>query len=442
MIIDEAIGDALGTVEVHFHLDSETSVSNTSPLSLLIHGKKNANVLLQGFKGSDTSGNPVMVQNISLVSSKLGQEKQRPMISFAHQKRSKTEIIRFITVMVPLNSSERKQVPPLKINAHVSAPPGQSYGQIELNFDGQRYVQNYSYDPEGMQMTPPPDDLVEEPYYTQYYNNFRIARQNEGAVPVRLCNGQSCDHTNTLKSYHRHLKFYKNSLVVVNKTKSFVYCGIPKCGVSKWRRLARKVEGIKEWKDHKAHSKESGLKYLSDIFKNSSQTAHQFVNDPRMFMFTIVRNPYARVLSAWLDKRDFPKFGIPKTFPEFIKYVVNTPDNKMNEHFASISSKCGFTEGIRYDAIFKLEDINVWGHRLVKKLNIADGLASEWTGGFFQRTSKHDTHADSKLHQYYTPALKAQVRWRYREDFKLFGYDPEALTVSSTHTSYEALFNQ
>lgn len=87
---------------------------------------------------------------------------------------------------------------------------------------------------------------------------------------------------------------------VVSAPKHFIYCGIPKCGVSRWRRLLRRIEGNPAWRDNKAHSPQnSGLVYLANL---SASHAHAFANHPRTLSFVVVRNPFTRLLSGWLDK--------------------------------------------------------------------------------------------------------------------------------------------
>ena len=85
---------------------------------------------------------------------------------------------------------------------------------------------------------------------------------------------------------------------------------------------------------------------MSEVYLNSSTAAEALVNDPTMHMFAIVRNPYARVLSAWLDKKDFASFHLPQTFAGFVEYLVHTPNDRLNEHFAPLTSFCGISEGV------------------------------------------------------------------------------------------------
>lgn len=83
--------------------------------------------------------------------------------------------------------------------------------------------------------------------------------------------------------------------------------------------------------------------------------------------------------------------------------------------------------GIRYDAIYKMEEMLEWGPSLVKRLDLEEAVSSDWRGGFFQKGTSHATHADDKLRDHYTPELMMHIRWKYRDDFTNFGYSPQEL---------------
>eukprot|EP00041_Stephanoeca_diplocostata_P016602 m.327804 g.327804 ORF g.327804 m.327804 type:complete len:1044 (-) comp20422_c0_seq1:344-3475(-) len=431
VIVDEAYGPATGTVEVHFHANAARVIPTASSLAVRIPvgdgGEDGA--YMQGFVGCGL-GKPSMTIGTSYASAKIGRKTERAKVTYGLEKRSARDVARFITAIVPAHAIGYADLPQHAVRVKTRANAGASSGAIELTVLGKQFVREYAFDPEGLQMAPPPDSRTPEGLYAKYYRNFRRSVATEDVLPTRNCKGGNgtCDFYNKLGQGQRHLQSVGASLVVVNKTKKYIYCGIPKCGVSKWRRLSRLVEGIAEWHDTNAHTIKSGLLYLSEVYANSSQAAEALVNDPAMHMFAIVRNPYARLLSAWLDKKDFPSFRLPQTFAGFVDYLVHTPNEKLNEHFAPLTSFCGLSEGIRFDAVYKLEEADKWGPSLVKQLDIADAVANpHWKGGFFGKASAHDKNADQKLQEYYTPTLMMHIRWKYREDFANFGYDPEQL---------------
>jgi len=104
--------------------------------------------------------------------------------------------------------------------------------------------------------------------------------------------------------------------------------------VSRWRRLTRKAEGIAEWKDANAHNyKLNGLTYLAQL---DPATASALMNDPQYLSFVIVRNPFVRILSAYIDKSQpmfQDKFHLPSTFAEFVRSLRNQSVFQMDPHW-------------------------------------------------------------------------------------------------------------
>lgn len=159
----------------------------------------------------------------------------------------------------------------------------------------------------------------------------------------------------------RHMKDKRSSLVVVH-SKRLLYCGIPKvggftgfhrrqgrlgvvqlhfffplliapfspypqCGVSRWRRLMRAAEGVPNFLDGDAHFPDrSGLVYGPDVepavLEAAANSYHALI---------IVRSPFARLLSAWLDKREFPHFKLPRDdFGAFVRQLAQTKRRDLN----------------------------------------------------------------------------------------------------------------
>lgn len=213
--------------------------------------------------------------------------------------------------------------------------------------------------------------------------------------------------------------------------KKLLYCGIPKCGVARWRRLMRRMMGVDKWADTRVHTPHvNGLSYLSDL---PCTKASRFINSEAVFAFIIVRNPYARVLSAWLDKHQNPAFNLSQTFTGYIQWINQTDHmSTLNEHFMPMVDYCGIKSGVGYDFVGKLEDVGTWGPRLAEAVGVSDLIAKdhEWNGGFFPSEKvnvAHHQHAAEKLQEFYTPELMEVVRRKYHDDFVTFGYRDDVL---------------
>jgi hypothetical protein len=90
---------------------------------------------------------------------------------------------------------------------------------------------------------------------------------------------------------------YKN--FIYNQDRGFVFAYVPKAACTNWKSLLRYMEGHEDWLDNKlAHDKvNGGLRYL-DL---KSQDA-VLLKRPDISKYTMVREPYSRILSAYINK--------------------------------------------------------------------------------------------------------------------------------------------
>lgn len=150
----------------------------------------------------------------------------------------------------------------------------------------------------------------------------------------------------------------------------------------------------------------------------------------REFVFTIVRNPFTRILSGYLDQivkrrndqawgRLANRYGLSDavpTFTQFLELLARTPHAEMNPHwrpqYCSVAPKL-----IPYDFIGSME-------------SFADDLRDALIHIFGNDTQVHTvaghrTDAGTKLREYYGPAEVALVQQIYEEDFRTLGYSTD-----------------
>ena len=170
-----------------------------------------------------------------------------------------------------------------------------------------------------------------------------------------------------------------NRRIHVMHDKKFFYCPVEKVASTFWRRVMYQLNVR-----HNKQAKSLYRTHNSSIAPNS-QFQHPFkvpiklalgqnyerfnpkTNFEDWFRFLFVRNPYERILSAYIDKVFVPnpvfwvKFGIPAikmfrenaskkslqcghdaTFSEFVKFVVwsETTKQKQDPHFTSVYELC------------------------------------------------------------------------------------------------------
>ncbi len=183
------------------------------------------------------------------------------------------------------------------------------------------------------------------------------------------------------------------------------------------------------------HDRESvPLPSLLDV---PEDVAHSIIAGmPDWFVFAFVRNPYARLFSAWNNKLRFVEPGYggvvgdilgrlgldparpgALTFGEFVRYVCAVEDPKgANPHWQNQTSLL-FIDAITYSMIGRLEDfaagVATW-HRHVENVSGAPvALAIEARNTSFPDDWRH--HYDAEL-----AAMAARY---YARDFDAFAYD-------------------
>jgi hypothetical protein len=160
------------------------------------------------------------------------------------------------------------------------------------------------------------------------------------------------------------------------------------------------------------------------------------LTSPKYFRFTVVRNPYSRLLSCYLD-RIVPassqpyrqlmallrrKEGDPVSFDEFVRAVCAQRPYDQNNHWRlQVAEVCH--GDIHYDDVGKQEtfaaDMARMWPRLARGRPMPDFSA--------ENKAPSITSAERRLAEFYTGDLVDLVRVAYRSDFETFGYsmDPE-----------------
>jgi hypothetical protein len=169
---------------------------------------------------------------------------------------------------------------------------------------------------------------------------------------------------------------------------------------------------------------------------NEAQTA-PLVHDPRRwervereFVFTVARNPYTRILSAYLDKivahrdpRVWGRFaarhgldGGPLTFLEFLRLVAATPQDEMDQHWRP--QCCGLAPTlVPYDFIGGVENLQAdLTHILVRIFGAEVPI---------QDFMPHRTNSSRRMAEHYGPDEIRLVREIYAADFVHLGYSPD-----------------
>ena len=243
---------------------------------------------------------------------------------------------------------------------------------------------------------------------------------------------------------------YRN--FIYDESRGFVFVYVPKVACTNWKAILRQMLGFENWLDPSlAHDRSNGgLRYL-----DAAGPERAILLDPSVKKYTMVRNPYTRLLSAYLNKfesrlnkprrengKDFfdeifqeidlyrlealGNDAFPEvTFEVFIRWIANkekfTPPvlyMRTNEHWARQSDLLLWPE-IQFDIIGRFENMREDSNRILQAMGSEMNFPTQLEVKFAP------TDATSKIEKYFTPiAVKIIAEW-FRDDFSALGYSSD-----------------
>ena len=262
---------------------------------------------------------------------------------------------------------------------------------------------------------------------------------------------------------------------IANHDYHFIYCPIPKVACSSFKRLAVQLSNLE--------NKEEILKLPSRLlhsyvahnltffanYNSNRQEAMKLLDNNEYFKFAIVRNPWDRLTSAYLNKFITPvdlrasaspgkevveKFYREKglkpdwekaiTFRQFVDYLLVNKDEDIDGHWRPQHL---FLNNTKLDFIGRFENLIEDFEYIKKRLNITLNLP--WSnksnrvnhGSYTKGLDRNRHYSDygrselrklaqyPKYQEFYTPELIELVRQRYRKDVEMFGYEFASLIL-------------
>ena len=225
---------------------------------------------------------------------------------------------------------------------------------------------------------------------------------------------------------------------------NFIFAYVPKVSCTNWKSILRYLAELEDYLNPKlAHDKvKGGLHYL-DLTGPEQAMLH----DAAIPKYTFVRDPYSRLLSAYLNKiasrlplsepheeeehftkvvREIDRFRRRKldvaTYPEinFEVFLLWLRDGLSpfceDEHWQKQSVLLRWPH-VKYAFVGRFEKLAEEAPVLLEKMGCDIPFPS-------QRDVKFaPTNATSKLDDYYTPAAYALANSLYEEDFSNFSYE-------------------
>ena len=219
-------------------------------------------------------------------------------------------------------------------------------------------------------------------------------------------------------NYHHKLQYRRNFNIVAEDYK-VIYYNTQKNANSTMKAQFVDVLGIPKTKN-----------FPKDIHYNYDfpTVSHHEINSKYQdfFKFSILRNPWERLVSCYKNKiaqssktgPDYilecsPDFYIGMSFEDFTKVVCEIPDSEADYHFCSQSYLMIYPDGsfpINY--ICNLE--NLAFH--IEEIKALTGIP-------FSFLSNLNSSKKSTYEQFYTPELIEKVRQRYQIDIEFFKYE-------------------
>lgn len=188
----------------------------------------------------------------------------------------------------------------------------------------------------------------------------------------------------------------------------------------------RSAKTFKEYRESKQKAIEAGR--VMNLF-------HLFLpGTMRMRFVTVVRDPYSRLLSAYLQKRYNHRKGYSEIYEKFPGFT-DDDDKKGFSRFCEYIEKSGpygnkhWWPQVRllimppefFDFVLKVETLDHDLNDLFSKI-VPNWKHTNFAIPHPNESGEKITNASQRVEDFYTPSLKAIVRDAYRDDFEAFSY--------------------
>lgn len=245
-------------------------------------------------------------------------------------------------------------------------------------------------------------------------------------------------------------KLWTERNYLINHQYKIIYCPIPKnaCTLLKMAILEHSHELAKyEQSDRHIHG------YIKANYAEVKLTNFAYLERPDYFKFVILRDPFKRLVSAYLNKFVKPRKPSPIvkdvikevyeysgkeadyeksiTFTEFVNYLARTEDYNLNSHWRPQHTFLG-QDLFKFDLIGQLENLEA-AIKIIEErtgLKIKNEKTKNMTN-YRVATNNEKFHEQSPQElrllkvfptatQFYTPELKQLVAIKYAEDLKIY----------------------
>ena len=236
----------------------------------------------------------------------------------------------------------------------------------------------------------------------------------------------------------------ENYIYLENKAVVFAY--IPKVACTNWRAVFRHMSGFEDYLNpHLTHDRDNGgLVYLSDM-----PNRDEILADTQVRKYTMVRNPFSRTLSAYLNKihpftvneeamKSFQYFhnvfqdleayshdslGKDVDFASFLKWIEDgSSEYTQDQHWALQSGVVGNDLEL-FDFVGRFEKISEDAPTILNLIGCDIGFPTQSDVSF------RPTNANNRMKSFYSDESIELVKSIYRPDFLALGYSEQNFSI-------------
>ncbi len=213
------------------------------------------------------------------------------------------------------------------------------------------------------------------------------------------------------------------------KHKNYIYFSVPKAASTTILTILNKAESYNLITNNLLHSPHNPI---NSFFSNSIQDFSDLLE--KSFKFTLVRNPYTRVLSAYLNKiaqydpnitpyfeKRYKTKNNKISFIDFLHIISKDDQNELDPHWKP-QTKLTFIDFIKLDFIGHIEYLHNDFKKIIRKIYNKEKTQIDERKNFLKENKK-------KINLFYNENAFKLVRQIYHDDFNNFGYsfDPSQL---------------
>lgn len=214
----------------------------------------------------------------------------------------------------------------------------------------------------------------------------------------------------------------------------YLFVETPKVACSTIKRTLQSIEYENPDFKHKDFVDVHKREYSPLLRPSQTEDYPSYVASEDVFKFCFVRNPYTRLLSAYLDKirgeqekkygillqtgRDMTDYEAEIPFHEFVHAICEQPFSAMDIHWRPQYYQT-FQDSINYDLVGRFESFSTDFENVITRVMKGD---SEVARSYLKNETRHATNASEMVRKFYGLRLSHKVYNKYKIDFEAFGY--------------------